>query len=193
MNNDNTELYCGGTAEDWHNAYSNLVRGKDLIEHELYSNARRAEGELKNQRDAKEHWKSKCESLVACLESDYGLDASWDGLRKFWNIERVRPERGSVNHDTVKDAIKVMLEDMANERFVYFSTSTDRHRMREIVDDCAERIHKAVDGPSNGHLWVSETEYNSLVDMAEECQKWRDEYKKMGEQLDRLRNEEGVA
>ncbi|MBQ9021047.1 MAG: hypothetical protein IJ113_03385 [Eggerthellaceae bacterium] len=25
--------------------------------------------------------------LISCLENDYGLIASWDGLRKFWNIE----------------------------------------------------------------------------------------------------------
>ena len=98
-NNESTELYYGGTAEDWHNAYSNLVRGKELIDSELYKNARRVEGETKNQRDAKEHWKMKCKSLVACLENDYGLDASWDGLRKFWSIERVRPKLGSAKPD----------------------------------------------------------------------------------------------
>lgn len=178
MNNENTELYCGGTAEDWHNAYSALVRGKSLIERELYSNARRAEGELKNQMDAKEHWKAKCKSLVACLDNDYGLDASWDGLRKSWCIERVRPERGSAKHDTVEG----MLEELAD--------MPDRIDRIAAVSRYAERIRAAVDGPSNGHLWVSETEYNGLLSDRDH---WRDECKKLGEQLDRLRNDEGVA
>lgn len=33
--------------------------------------------ELERQRDA----------LLRCLENDYGIKASWDGLRKLWNIE----------------------------------------------------------------------------------------------------------
>lgn len=145
MNNENTELYCGGTAEDWHTAYSNLVRGKDIIDSELYSNARRVEGELKNQMDAKEHWKAKCKSLVACLDKDYGLDASWDGLHHFWSIERVRPERGSAKLET-----KTM-------------------------------------------LWIDGSDYNALVDAKAERDKLRAEVKKLGEQIDRLRNDGGLA
>lgn len=143
-NNESTELYCGGTAEDWHNAYSNLVRGKELIDPELYRNARRVEGELKNQKDAKEHWKAKCKSLVACLESDYGIRASWDGLRRFWSIERVRPECGSVNPGYAEAAYGAPREE-------------------------------------------------TLVEVKAERDALRAKVKKLGEQLDRLRNDEGVA
>lgn len=136
-NNENNELYCGGTAEDWHNAYSNLVRGKELIDHELYRNARRVEGELKNQRDAKEHWKSKCESLVACLENDYGLDASWDGLRKFWSIERVRPDCGSSKPD---EKGWLWVEESEYNRLV--DAKEERDKLRAEVMKLGEQLDR---------------------------------------------------
>lgn len=58
----------------------------------------------------------------------------------FYNASECR----HVKPDTVEDAIKDMLEEMANERFVYLSSSADKHRLREIVADCTERIRKAV-------------------------------------------------
>lgn len=42
-------------------------------------------------------------------------------------------------------------------------------------------------------LWIDEDDYNRLVDAKDERDRLRAEVKKLGEQLDRLRNDEGMA
>jgi len=94
-------------------------------------------------------------------------------------------------HDTVEGLLDEFLA--AYDEWDEHATE-DRGERERIFADYAERIRAAVDGNGHqDHLWVSEEEYNALVDAAGGCQFWRDECKKLGEQLDRLWNDGRLA
>lgn len=81
------------------------------------------------------------------------------------------------------------VESILGEAIQFGHQANTGTRLEDVIADYAERIRKAVDG-TDGKLWVSETEYNALVD---ERDKWRSECQRMGEKIDRLRNDRGMA
>jgi len=102
------------------------------------------------------------------------------------NIVEVLLAEYVIRRDSLENAIDIPGSDM--------TLGDLEEAERNLLADYADRIRKTVDGNGHqDHLWVSTEEYNGLVDAAGECQKWRDECKKLGEQLDRLRNDGRLA
>jgi hypothetical protein len=80
--------------------------------------------------------REQMERLVTLLRVDCDIDASWDGLRRFWNIELT--ESGCLMRDRVckAEAENAKLREYLNELLMIGSFNGSCRRDCRYMDDC---------------------------------------------------------
>lgn len=91
------DCYCGATVTEWYELAARLQDEADVLKAEIGLHVDehkklRSQVELKDDiieglRQSLDEIMAERNALVHCLEADHDLKASWDGLRKAWNIE----------------------------------------------------------------------------------------------------------
>ena len=91
------DCYCGATVTEWYELAARLQDEVDVLKAEIGLHVDehkklRSQVELKDDiieglRQSLDEIMAERNALVHCLEADHDLKASWDGLRKAWNIE----------------------------------------------------------------------------------------------------------
>ena len=82
--------------------------------------------------------KEQLDKLLRCLENDYGISASWDGLRKVWTTEAATLGAPTLTAEQVADAVLDNFEETHETRYDHWEPS--KFYWQDIADELNERL-----------------------------------------------------
>ena len=124
------DCYCGATVSEWYDLAVKMQAEADALTEERDRLSRQVElkdGIIDGLRQSLDEIMAERNALVHCLEADHGLKASWDGLRKFWNIE-ITEERMEA-----RDEVMAELNRLAAEHDVWQRTADDYKECKDAL------------------------------------------------------------